>query len=293
LSKEIIVNPKLISEMFPWLLKIFFLILILCGTFYAQTELHNQIERADQLFRNDNYFDAITEYKRFLFFSSDNNLIFETNYKIGLCYKAGAKFDDAIRYFSIAEKNADTAEKIFLTRTEIIRSNILRKTFGRALQLCKELEIEPKFFSKRDEIYYWRAWAFMLADDWENAANTFSLIDQSHELRTLCDRVQNEKVSVTFAKVISYILPGAGQFYSGEFLSGLMSFGWNFLAGYLTVNSFLAERAFDGVVTAELFWLRFYRGNVQNAEKFAVEKNVEVANRALRYLQNEYKGIKP
>jgi len=273
--------------------KISIMILIWFGVSFAQTSLQNQFEHANLLFRNNNYFDAITEYKRLLFFPSDNNHAFDANYKIGLCYKAGAKFDDAIKYFSIAERNAETTEKIFLTKVESIRCNILRKTSERALQLCKELELEPRFSPKRNEIYFWRGWAYMFADDWESASDAFSEIDANNELKKLCDGVEEEKVSVTFAKVISYILPGAGQVYSGEILTGLMSFCWNLLAGYLTVNSFIAERAFDGVVTAELLWLRFYRGNVQNAEKFAEQKNSEVANRALRYLQNEYKGIKP
>ena len=88
-------------------------------------------------------------------------------------------------------------------------------------------------------------------------------------------------------------MPGSGAIYCGKFLSGLMSLGWNFLAGFWTINSFVEDRIFDGVVIAELVWLRFYRGAIQNAEEFAVEKNLEVANKSLRYLQNEYKGIKP
>jgi hypothetical protein len=255
--------------------------------------MRGQLDRADQFFNSNNFFDAITEYKRALFFFSDENLSFDANYKVGLCYKAGAKFDDAIKYFSLAEHNTDDVDKIFLAKTEIVRSNILRKTSERAIQLCQELELNSQFSSKRNEINYWRGWAYMLADDWENASGSFSSINQDNELKKLCDHVQKEKVSVTFAKVISYILPGAGQIYSGEFLSGLMSLVWNVFAGYLTVNAFLADRAFDGVVTGELLWLRFFRGNIRNAEKFAEIKNIEVANQALRYLQNEYKGIKP
>ncbi len=36
-----------------------------------------------------------------------------------------------------------------------------------------------------------------------------------------------------------------------------------------------------------------YNGNVQNAEKFAVEQNINIANKALRYLKNNYEGKKP
>lgn len=271
---------------------IFLVIFFTAGVLSAQTYLENQLNKAQLLFQNKKYFDAITEYKRLQFFDIEGKYSFEANVNIGLCYKAGAKFDDAINSFSTVLKHLSDPEKIFQVKVEIVKSNILRKTIPRALSLCDEIEKEYDSYSKREEINYWRGWAFMFNDDWENAAGCFSK-NGNLELTKLCRSVQSEKVSITFAKVISYILPGAGQIYSGQILSGFMSLAWNVLAGYLTINAFVSERAFDGVVIGELLWLRFYRGNIQNAEKFAEEKNLDIANRALIYLQNEFKGIKP
>jgi hypothetical protein len=42
-----------------------------------------------------------------------------------------------------------------------------------------------------------------------------------------------------------------------------------------------------------LLWWRFYTGNLYNAEKFTLEKNLNITNDALRYLKNEYSGTKP
>jgi hypothetical protein len=132
-----------------------------------------------------------------------------------------------------------------------------------------------------------------MADDWERASLIFSGIDPDHPLKLLSDKVLNDKYSVNFAKVISYILPGAGQFYTGNYLSGLMSLGWNVLWGYLTINSFVEDRAFDGILIGSLLWLRFYRGNVQNAENFALQENLNISNRAYKYLKENYTGLKP
>jgi hypothetical protein len=268
---------------------LFFFAFILKGQDY----LSLQFDHANNLFNNKQYFDAVTEYKRLLFFDSTKSYQYQANFKIGVSYKEGAKFDESIKYFSFAELCAHNEDEIFETKTQIIRTNILRRTTDRALQLCDELEKDDRFKYKRDTINYWRGWAFMFADDWKSAAKYFASINPSHELKLLAERTEKAKVSVTFAKVISYILPGAGAIYSGEFLSGLMSLGWNALAGYWTINSFIEKRAFDGIVIGELVWLRFYRGAIQNAEEFAVEKNLEIANKSLRFLQNEYKGIKP
>ncbi len=259
----------------------------------GQDHLTLWYNHANNLFNNKLHYDAVTEYKRVLFFDSTKSYHYSANYKIGESYKAGAKFDEAIRYFSFAELNARDREEIFQTKAQIIRANILRKTTARAVQLCDELEKDGRFVDKRDTINYWRGWAFMFANEWQSAANSFALINPSHELKLLAERTEKAKVSVTFAKVISYILPGAGAIYSGKFLSGLMSLGWNALAGYWTINSFIEKRAFDGIVVGELVWLRFYRGAIRNAEDIAIEKNLETANKSLRFLQNEYKGIKP
>ena len=99
--------------------------------------------------------------------------------------------------------------------------------------------------------------------------------------------------SVNFAKIFSMIIPGAGQFYTGEYLSGFLSLGWNVLWGYLTIKSFIDDRVFDGIMIGSFLWFRFYNGNIYNAKKFAKEKNLIISNKALFYLQNGYEGEKP
>lgn len=268
------------------------IIILTPSLFFAQRSADFILLKADSLFQNQNYFDAITEYKRFLFFEEKNKEYYCSN-QVGLCYKAGAWFDESIKYFSLANRAAANDEEKYQAQLNIIRANILRKTTVRALELCEELESGYNTKEKLDEINYWKGWTYIFSDEWENASVCFGKISASHALKMLSDEVEKEKVSVTFATVISYILPGSGQIYSGEILSGLMSFAWNVFAGYLTINSFLQQRAFDGIVTAELLWLRFYRGNIQNAREFAIQKNLEISNRNLRFLQTEFKGLKP
>lgn len=274
-------------------IKYFFVVLLCFKSALAQNSVDTQLDYANTLFEANQYFDAVTEYKRVLFFSSETKHRAKIFYQIALCYKAGAHFDEAVKYFVLSEKHAANDSLVFIAKIEVIRCNILRKSTARALQLCDNLEKDVRFSSKKIEINYWRGWAFIFADEWENAAKKFSESMEHNNLKMLCSQVVNEKVSVTFAKVISYILPGAGEIYYGKILSGLISLAWNLAAGYFTINAFMANRAFDGLVIAELVWLRFYRGNLENAEVFAVEKNREAANNALKYLQNEYKGQKP
>ncbi len=272
--------------------KYFFLFLLIFSPLFAQNLL-KQLNYADELFKSEKYYDAITEYKRLMFFDTSKTFSYICNFNIGKCYKSGGKFDEAIKYFSLAEINSSNANEKYRAKIEVFKVNLLRRTTYRALQILGEIEKSSEFNEKSDSLSYWKGWAYIFNDDWENANYYFDKFHPYHELSILSQRVIKEKYSVTFAKVISYILPGAGQIYTGHIFSGLMSLGYNILFGYLTAKAFSENRIFDGAVIGGLLWLRFYRGNIQNAEKFAVEKNILISNRALNYLQNEYRGDKP
>jgi len=276
-------------------IKIFFAFLFVwigTVTLVAQNLFDDQFNYARQLYNEGKYFDAVTEFKRLLFFNESKSYDYEANFFIGLSYKFGAKYSDAVRYFTLAEINYSTSDELFQTRTEIIKVNILRRTTHRALTLLDSLATDERFFNKMDEINYWRGWTYIFLDDWENASFSFSAIKANHQLAVFCDSLDNDLYSPQLAKILS-IVPGAGQFYTGEYISGLISIGWNVLWGYLTINAFMEDRVFDGLMVGTLLWWRFYSGNIQNAEKFALEKNLEKTNSALRYLQNNYIGKKP
>jgi len=268
-------------------------ILLISFASFAQNSFDAQFNFAKKLYSDEHYFDTVTELKRLLFFDQNSGYNYEANLLIGKSYKQGAKFSDAIRYLTLAEINAKNIDELYHTKIEIIKINILRKTTRRAFKLLDSLQADERFTEMKDEIIYWRGWAYMFADDWGQAAQTFAEIDTNHVLKSLAEEVDDDLYSVSFAKTISYIIPGAGQIYTGEYISGLLSLGWNVLWGYLTIKAFIAERIFDGIVIANFLWLRFYRGNLQNAENFAMEKNLVRSNRALNYLQFEYDGLKP
>ena len=273
---------------------LFAFLLISVGTLtaIAQDSYDQQFNFAKKLYAEENYFDAVTEFKRLLFFDGSNKYSFESNYLIGQSYKNGGKFSDALLHFSIAEMQAHSTAEEFNCRIEIVKINILRRTTYKALALLDSLANDPEFKNNSDGINYWRGWAYIFSDDWERAALTFSEIQKAHHLALICDSVDNDLYNPDLAKYLS-IVPGAGQFYTGEYISGLLSIGWNVLWGYLTIDAFIEDRVFDGLLIGSLLWWRFYSGNIQNAEKFAIEKNLEKTNSALRYLQNDYNGRIP
>lgn len=270
----------------------FVLLSLLCVNSEAQY-LDRQYNYANSLFNSEKYFDAITEYKRLLFFDRSERYNYQSNFNIGLSYKYGAKYDEAMKYFHYSEMAAQLDSLKIKSRLQRIRINILRRTTDNALVMLDELHNEFPNQVDSSTIAYWQGWAFIMADDWENASLSFNKIESEHPLKKIADEVEDNKYSVTFATLISYILPGSGQIYTGNYVSGFLSLGWNILWGYLTINAFVTDRALEGILIGGLLWARFYRGNFENAEKFAIEKNIEISNEAYKYLKNNYKGIKP
>ena len=270
-----------------------FVLIVFSLNSFSQVQLKAQFDFANDLYNKEDYFDAITELKRLLFFDKENEYRYSANELIGQSYKMGGKFSDAIQYFTLASIYSNNNEQLYNSKIEIVRINILRRTIDRALTLLDSLESDKRYINKKDNINYWRGWVYIFNDQWDKAAQEFNKINSEQKLKKLCENVEAEKYSVIKAKILSFILPGTGQFYSGNYISGILSFGWNLLWGYITINSIIEERAFDGIVVGDLLWLRFYRGNVQNAEKFAKEKNREISNKAMDFLQFKYKGEKP
>lgn len=266
---------------------------IFISNVFSQSTLQQQFDLANKLFGEDEYFEAITELKRLQYFDKENQYTFQSNLLIGKSYKAGAKFDDAIKYFVIAEMNAANDDDYFASKILNARTNILRRTTKQAERILNDLMDDSKFISKIKETKYWQGWTYIFSDKWDKAYEMFATDNIDTALASFCKNIDEEMYNEKFAKYSSYLIPGLGQFYTGEYVSGALSLGWNILFGYLTINAFAEDRIFDGIMVGNFLWLRFYSGNFLNAEKFAAQKNLQISNKALDYLQFRFNREKP
>lgn len=266
--------------------------LALASAVFAQGGFEVQKRYADSLFAAEAYFDAVTEYKRLLFFDEAGSGHFHAAYRIASAYREGARISDALRWFVRAEMVAANIEERFRAITGQVRMNILLGRYGAAESRLEEMKKNPTFTEYGKEITYWLGWTAVFEGAWDRAE---ALFDESgcKELAQLTEQTRDKFSSETTAALLSHILPGAGQVYAGDILSGIGSAAWNLLWGWLTVKAFSEDRVFDGFAIGSLLWLRFYYGGVQNARDAVRRNNSRAANEALHYLQNTYKGEKP
>jgi TM2 domain-containing membrane protein YozV len=270
-------------------MKKFFLILIFFSKIATGQDLiSDQYQLARDLFLNEDYFEAVTEFKRLLFFDSGGKYAAEAEYYIGLSYKAGGFYSEAVRYLSNAARKTDVSLLAMNARKELIKTNILRRTTTRALQLIDELEKNPLSTEDQAELHLLRGFTYIFANDLNEGIKYFRLAGYN-DLAELTKAAEKEKYSETKARILSVFIPGAGQIYTGRYLNGILSLALNAASIYLTVTAFMDDRIFDGIITANLLWYRFYAGNIYNAGKFARENNQEILSRLLKTLQ-EYKN---
>ncbi|MCF8266516.1 MAG: hypothetical protein K9I69_00445 [Ignavibacteriales bacterium] len=248
---------------------------------------------ADSLFRNAKYYDAVTEYKRLLFFDPDKKNHVKYLVNIGDSYSFGKFYHKSLAYYNKAldlqietSIETDISYRIYAVLLKI-------GDFTAAENLIADLEKKTVYGPAMDSLYYWRGWGNIYQYKWFEAAKEFNKISPGHELSRYCRGVNESLLSVELVKIMSFIIPGSGQIYSGNYFSGIASFGWTALWGYNMIDAFAENRIFDGLVIGDLLFLRFYRGNIQNAGRFAEEKNLNISENALLYLLSNYEGIKP
>jgi len=252
--------------------------------------LYSQKLYADSLFNNGNYYQSITEYKRLSFFDKTGKFKTYSLQQIAAAYKEGGFYQNAVNYFSEAlqtTKNTNEKEKIEI---DLSRTYLCQRNINKALNQLDEYENISGNSIIAD---YWRGWAYLLNNKTQLASYYFKQSKAGNEIAIMLDSIAVKEYSVSNVKLMSYILPGSGQIYTKHYLSGAMSFAWNLLFGYMTIKAFHDRRIVEGLLIGDLLWLRFYRGNIQNAEKFAKEKNIKLINQLIENLQNKYKGKMP
>lgn len=270
----------------------FLLFLTLSKVNNAQkNDFPDQLAFADSLLKAENYFDAYIEAERLRFFDNEGQYGFQTNMIRGLALRATGRYSDAKIAFELAAVAGKDKNESFLAEEEILRLLILERRYKK---FDERVEILQKVFpDKTTSIDHWRGWRFAFEGKWGRARELFQKSDTSGLLMALCDSAEAKSLSLTTGLLLSVFIPGAGQVYAGEYLSGSLSLGWVALGAFLVVDALKAERFFDAIIEANFILFRFYRGNISNTIDFIKRKNIEIKNESLRFLQFNYRGLKP
>ncbi len=271
---------------------VIFLLFIPTNAFTEQNITTKQF--ADSLFREEDYYRAITEYKKFLFLHPKHSKSDETRFLIGFSYLKGEKWDAAIRYFeelSSKKASAFLEESDFLIGQAHFLAN--RHPIARA-QWQEFLEKYPKN-QFADAAHYQRGWSFFLEEELERSKEAFKKVtavaskEHAGKMIAEIDRWgDHPSRSPLLAGVMSAILPGSGQWYTGRFWDGLSALVINGIFIYGIYASFDAELYAAGGILA-FFGTGFYGGNIFSAVSGAYKFNRNIKESQWQRLKSQHR----
>jgi tetratricopeptide (TPR) repeat protein len=230
-------------------------------------------------FKNENYRPALKEYQRYLFFSDDQNA--NIYYNIGNCYRNLHHYDRAIEFYDKAFFSFQIDSLKYSALYKKIECYIRTNEFG--LALAELLMIEDT--TDRDNYYlrqFYLGVCYYGMVDFTNAEKYFiNSIDQKFEpeRKKIAEIFKRKKrfyrPNPSAAWKYSMIMPGLGQFYSGDFRNGANSLVLTGTLAYIGITIALNQSIGDAIISVFPWFYRYYEGGYLRAETIAIEKRSE------------------
>jgi TolA-binding protein len=255
---------------------------------------------AEQLMREGEYFRAITEYRRFLFYYPDDPRRAMAHFSIGLAFYRGESYVEALQTFQeVTQRYPNTAygKQAWLWQGE---SLIRQGRYATAEQLYTE--IAESFPHERigQQARYQRAWTLLYRRQWRDATTQFQQVAPGSDLYQSAQLLAQEALagerlptkSPVLAGIFSGLLPGSGQLYTGRLGDALLAF---FLNSLFIVGAVEAIHNDAPVVAGILsfFEAGWYAGNVYGAINGAQKYNRHATEIFLRNLDTRFHLVFP
>jgi tetratricopeptide (TPR) repeat protein len=260
----------------------FFLVLFSIPLYAGQERVldpESQFQFAEQYFEKGEYYRAIGEYERFIYFFPDSPRVELVQYKIGLCYLKGERYSQAIEAFeTLIDEYQDTeyALKSYLGKS---KAYVLLGRYDTALTSLNNLITIAPDQRFRDEAYYQKGWVYLEMGLWQRARESFEEISDHNRHRYPVDNLTHEIETKTPLKQknpttagLLAIVPGAGHLYCERPRDALISFLLNGALIYAAYEAFDEDLEGLGVVIT-FFELGFYAGNIYSAVSSAHKYN--------------------
>lgn len=238
-------------------------------------DIHTVKKFSDELFNQGNYQAALKEYQRVIFFDKQNEYpylyarIAEIHYRL-------SDFDNAIRYFELAQQITESDSIKFELTLEKALCYFKLDKYLQALNELYDLPDHSSLYLRDKKNLYLGICHFGL-DDYASSLDYFSMLfhdEGLEEVNRLFSDFEDYRRKYRPGKVelMSMLLPGLGQIYTGQVFNGINSF---LLVSGVTVYAVVTAVNYgliDGLLVLSSWFLRYYSGGYTNARNFAMEK---------------------
>ena len=255
---------------------------------------------ADSLFREGDYLNAAHEYKRLLFLNPDAPQIDFIAFRVAASYQNAGKLENAIHAYQLL---IDTYPKSLLVeraKNNIAQCQVLSGNSEQGLASLKRFLSEHQESSLAPRAHFTIGMLHADKREWAQASRVWNDVyltypdtpfaEVSDKLaRTLKNVDALPHRSPTVAGVLSALVPGSGQVYTGRTTDGLYTFVGMLVFGSASLYYADQERyevAIPvGVLTMFFYGNGIYR-SIQSARDFNLQHEAQFRNR----LQQEIRG---
>ncbi|MGE3540862.1 MAG: tol-pal system YbgF family protein [Candidatus Tectimicrobiota bacterium] len=246
------------------------------------------------------YFRAITEFRRFLFFYPEDHRAPMIHFRIGLALYRGQSYAEAAKVFStVANRYGDSlyGQHAWLWLGE----SLLRQgLYSEAERLYTRLAQHFAGSSIGQQALYTQGWLLLYRRHWHEASVHFGHIAPSSPFYVQAQSLVHDALQGTrlpekspfVAGLLSALLPGSGQLYNGRRGDALLAFFLNglFIAGILEA---MQHHKYTVAGILSFFEIAWYSGNVYGAVNGAYKTNQHTTRNFLQNLENRYQPALP
>jgi len=275
---------------------IIFCLIINCDHKLLCQDLISTIKLGDQYFADGNYDYAISFYRRAFYFS--DTLKTNISLKLAECYEITGETKNTEYFLNYAINNAPSDS----IKTKYLFDKILyfMRHDKPNYALMSLYSINPYDKNIEDKILFFESMILFLNEDYkesytsllEYGENKFS--DQTDQK---IDEIYMQAENNAFknpkkARILSMIVPGAGQVYNKDYQEAVNSFLLTGLFIVLYVNVIRNYGIFQGIIGIFPWYQRYYMGGSKIAYELTLNKKeqqrIKLYNELLDIIEKEY-----
>ena len=274
------------------------LLLVFLPTVHSQEFKKSELlDFADSLFQEEDYLNAAHEYRRYIFlFPNEHNSDF-VQFRLAASYQNAGRLASAIQAYQLLIDTHPASPLMQRARSNIAQCQLLDGKKEVAIRSLQQFLSEHPHSDLAPRAQFMIATVQMEDKDWEKASKTWEQISVKYpntRFAEASDRltrmVRSSKLmpkrSPTFSGLLSAVIPGLGQVYSGRFLDGLQSLT---VVGTISAGTayYINQEQYDVAVPVGLLGLFFYAGNVYGGVRAAKTFNSSQEGKFLDGLRDE------
>ena len=227
---------------------------------------------AENQFKSGDLNTSLKAYQRALFFSEgeDNLDIFR---QLAMISYIKGDYDSAQEYYGLAYNQAEfdslRNELLFLKATCQIISGQYQ------FAIIDLLSVNDSVLPVKRRLNFYLGVCYFGLEDFKNAKSYFESCVNDHdrpELEKLFSSRKLSSPSPNAARILSMIIPGSGQVYSGDMKAGVNSLLLTSGLIALGINISVKYQLIDAIATVLPWYQRYYMGGIGKAEEIAVSR---------------------